>query len=227
MNKEIKELLPKLILPFILVGMIWSVELYEHFSHVRLSRYGIYPREWDGLIGIITGPFVHGDWQHLISNTFPLFVLTSLMMVFYRKVAYTSLILITILTGFSVWLFARESYHIGASGVIYGLIAFVFGSGIFRGNSRSTILALAILVMYSGYFQGFQLEDGVSWESHMLGALSGLLVSFVLKNVKEDGEDDDIHFEPTERSTFLPADTFEKTKYQRWLDSMIEHDSEE
>lgn len=225
MNKEVRDFLPKLIFPTSLVLIIWAVEIWEYTSGVRLTRLGIYPRELDGLTGIITSPFIHGDWQHLISNTFPLFILTTIMMVFYRKVTFVSFGLIMFLTGISVWMFARESYHIGASGVIYGLVSFVFWSGVFRGNNRSIILGLVVLVLYSGYFAGLKPEEGVSWESHLLGALSGIVVAFIFKTVKEDGEEpEEIKFEPTQRSKFLPADAFTKTKYQRWLDSLIDEE---
>lgn len=207
---------------------MWIIKIVELLTDSRYTRYGIYPREWDGFKGIFTGPFIHDDLGHLMSNSLPLLVLSSMMIIFYRRVALPSIVGIYITTGVLVWLFARTSYHIGASGVVYGLISFVFWSGIFRANSRSIILGLLVLIVYSGYFQGIKPEEGVSWESHLLGAFSGILFAFIFKNIlePEEVEEDRIH-EPILKSYFLPRDIFEKTKYERWLESQVLEEEEE
>jgi membrane associated rhomboid family serine protease len=138
---------------------------------------------------------------------------------FYRRVAVKGFLLIYLLSGLGVWLFARpHTHHIGASGVVYGLIAFVFWSGIFRRNLRSIVLALIVLVMYSGYFPGIVPgEAGISWESHLFGACSGILIAWIFKSrIEPDEVPVPPQYDLNEESRyFLPRDTFEKTLAER------------
>ena len=226
MTEEKKKLYSSLAVAAVVVALMWLVEIYEATTGNILYRWGIYPREWDGIKGIFLTPFLHSDWGHLISNSGPMFMLITMIMYFYRRVAVPSLLLITFLTGFSVWLFAKDAYHIGASGIVYGLVAFIFWSGIFRRNIRSVVLALIILVVYAGYFIGIMPDKtrmNISWESHFLGALMGIFTAFLFKNAIEKEElvkDDPWAQEITERTYFLPRDVFEKTKYQRYLEKL-------
>jgi len=224
MDDKVVENLKKLSFPITLVLLIWAVEGYEYLTDTQLSRFGIYPREWDGIFGIFTAPYLHSDLSHLGSNTVPLFVLTTIMVLFYKRVAVASYIIIQLLTGLAVWLFARQSYHIGASGVVYGLVAFVFWSGLFRRNIRSIILALIVVILYSGYFYGIvPNKEGVSWESHLFGGLVGIFTAFLFKDLKEP---EDIAADPwadeEEPSVyFLPRDTFEKTKIEKQQEQIM------
>lgn len=202
--------------------MMWSTEIFEYFSQTRLTRWGIYPREWDGFLGIFRSPFLHSDWGHLLSNSAPMLVLTVIMMNFYRRVAIPAFFVIMTFTGFVVWLFARESYHVGASGVVYGLIAFVFWSGIFRRNSKSIILALLIAMVYGSFFQGIipqPEEEHVSWESHLYGALVGIFTAFLFKNTIEKDEvpPPNPWANETNDQPFLPSDIFDMTRHERYL----------
>lgn len=222
MDESIGKIIARLKFPIILVVLMWASELFETFTGQLLSRNGIYPRELDGILGILFSPFIHSDFEHLLSNTVPLFVLTTIMIFFYRRVAIPAFFFIQVLTGFAVWLFARPSYHIGASGVVYGLVAFVFWSGVFRRNVRSIILALIVVIMYSGYFYGIlPNKEGVSWESHLFGGIVGIFTAFLFKNIKEPDEEEInpwLEEEEEETTYFLPRDTFEKTKKQRLLE---------
>lgn len=224
MEDKLFRVVKKLRFPLLLVVTIWAVEIYEQISFNDLSNFGIYPREWNGIIGVITSPYIHSDFEHLMSNTVPLFVLTTIMVFFYKRVAVPSFIIIQVLTGIAVWLFARQSYHIGASGVVYGLVAFVFWSGIFRRNNRSIVLALIVVVLYSGYFYGIvPNKDGVSWESHLFGGLVGIFTAFLFKDLKEP---DDIKKDPWEDEIesshyFLPRDVFEKTKWEKKQEEIL------
>ncbi len=188
-------------------------------TNIYFGNYGIFPREVSGIKGIFFAPLIHGDFEHLISNSVPLLVLTTIISYFYKRVAVSSFVIIYFLTGILVWLFARRSIHIGASGVVYGLVAFVFWSGVFRRNLRSIILALIVTILYSGYFAGIlPNKEGISWESHLFGALSGMLVAFILKGIvdEEDIERDPWADEADEESQyFLPRDAFEMTKAER------------
>lgn len=145
--------------------------------------------------------------------------------------------LLYILTGIAVWLFARPVYHIGASGVVYGLVSFIFWSGIFRKQVRSIILALIVTVLYSGMFLGIlPNEDGISWESHLLGAFVGIIVAFIYRKKKASRDEWEEQFlrrrrtEEEEMETyFFAPDTFEKTRQERaeeafWLNFRREND---
>ena len=128
--------------------------------------------------------------------------------------------MIYLLTGLSVWLFGRSVFHIGLSGVVYGLVSFVFWNGIFRRNIKSIILALIVTFLYSGFFMGIlPNQEGISWESHLLGGLIGIFTSFWYKDEIEKDEQKVVpswEREPQKEETFfLNRDIFEKTKEER------------
>ena len=220
----------KILFPICAVALMWLVKIIEVIQNYKYTRLVIYPREFDGLVGILTAPFIHSDWQHLMSNSIPMLALMSMVMVFYKRVAVPSIVIITIFTGFTVWLFARDAYHVGASGVVYGLVAFVAWTGIFRRNLKSIILALVILVVFGSYFHGIiPNKEGVSWESHLFGGLVGIFTAFLFKNVREDDEAEKPNPWADEIGTeqfFLPRDTFEKTKQERYLESLYSNEEE-
>jgi len=202
------------------VSILFAVHLTELITGWPIYYWGIYPQKALGLRGIIFAPFIHGGWSHLIWNSFPLFALTLILFYFYPRVARPSLVLIFLLTGISVWLFGKRNFHIGASGVIYGMLAFVLFSGMFRKNVKSIVLSLIILFFYQGFFSGFLPKEGVSWESHVFGALSGVFAAYFYKDfIEEDEQKKRPSWEnepaPSERY-FLPRDVFELTKRERW-----------
>jgi len=203
--------------------IMWIVHIYKYTTGGSLSQWGIFPRAIDGMIGVITAPFIHGSWEHLISNSIPLFVTTSMIYFFYKRVALPSFVLIYLLTGAAVWTFGRSVYHIGASGVVYGFISFIFGSGIFRRNLKSIVLALVVTILYSGYLGGMlPNQKGISWESHLLGGIVGLLVAWLMKGIIEKDEEqkeDPWANESETQQIFLPRDTFDKTKAERLAES--------
>ena len=212
MHQDYKKFLNSILIPLVLVLILWSVKLFEVISGIRLYFFGVYP-------------FVHGTWGHLASNTLPLLILTSIMALFYRKAFLKSLVMIMLGEGILVWLFARPSYHIGASGVVYGLIAFVFWTGIFKKNTKS--VALIVLVLYAGSVESIfpGVEKNISWESHLFGAIVGLITAFLLKSVVEEDEkqfhESPWSDDPSSKSYFLPRDIFEKTKIERYYESLL------
>jgi membrane associated rhomboid family serine protease len=216
-----KRLYDSVSLPFKFVALLWLIHLVQSIFHLNLGVWGIYPREEFGLPGIITAPLIHADFPHLLSNTPPLFVLSAMIMFFYRRVALSSFALIYLLTGAAVWVFGRPVFHIGASGVIYGLAAFVVFSGIFRRNLKSIALALLVGLYYGSMIYGiFPGQEGVSWESHLLGAVVGVFASFVYKNSIEKDEQRQIpswENDPNynQEQFFLDRDAFNKTKAER------------
>ena len=203
--------------PLRFIALLWAIQLLQALSGISLARLGIFPREVFGLKGIITGPLIHGDWHHLISNTVPLVALMGILFVFFRRVAMKSFLTIYILTGLAVWLFGRAPvFHIGASGIVYGLVAFVFWSGVFRRSLQSIVLALIIVVMYSGYFYGILPgQEGISWESHLFGGIIGIMTAWLFKSSLEKAEAPPPPLPEEESGFFLNRDTFELTREER------------
>lgn len=186
MNKEKQNLVRSAIIPALLVLIMWLVKISETIFNYRLSFLGIKPLSIEGLPGIILAPFLHGDWNHLMANTLPMLILGSALFLFYRPIAYRVLVLITVLTGLWVWLGAREATHIGASGVIYGLSAFLLISGLIRKHPRLMALSLVVVFLYGGMIWGvfpeFFPERNISWESHLAGMVAGLILAIFYKS---------------------------------------------
>lgn len=169
--------------PSLFVVVLWGIKLFEIVEQVNLSWYGLYPRRIDGLLGIATAPLLHGDLPHLISNTFPLLVLGPIIFYFYRSIAFNVFFWVYIMTGVWVWAAGGEAYHVGASGIIYGFITFLFFSGIFRKDTRLLALSLFVTFLYGGAVWGvLPYQKGISWESHMLGSLAGLITAYNFRN---------------------------------------------
>ena len=154
MTPEKKKLFQSLSYPVAFVLLLWLIKITEIISHSSFVKFGILPRTVSGLIGIITAPLVHADFNHLISNSLPLLVLGLGIFYSYPSTSKKLYIGIYILHGMLVWLFARQAYHIGASGLIYGLVAFLFFSGIIRRDNRSIALALIVTFLYGGLTWG-------------------------------------------------------------------------
>jgi membrane associated rhomboid family serine protease len=159
---------------FILV--IWLVKIFEAYTGIDLTDFGVYPRQAKGLRGILFSPFLHSDFTHLISNTTSLFVLTFSLFALYTRSALWVFPIIYIFHGLAVWLFAREAYHIGASGLVYGFAGYLFFMGLFRKDTRSIALALLVVFLYGGLVWGVLPTDpGVSFEAHLAGGVIGLI----------------------------------------------------
>jgi len=162
---------------------------------------------------------IHGDFSHLTNNSIPFFVLGTMMIFFYRKVAISSFFMIYFITGIAVWLLARERYHIGLSGVVFGLVTFVMSNGFFRRNIKSIVLALIVFLLYSGMLAGvFPMKEGISWESHLYGAIAGIFTAYYFKEETEVDEKAPFANDESDENSdsyFLPRDIFEKTKEER------------
>lgn len=224
MYKDFKEYISTIKYPLLLIVFIWLVEIADRVFMLNLESLGILPRTGSGFLHIVTAPFVHGEWNHLYNNTFSLLATTVIMATFYPRVAFNVFVTLVILTGLGVWLYARDAFHIGASGVIYGLVSFIFWTGIFKKNAKSIVLALLVLSLYAGMFESIfpNVEKDISWESHLAGGIAGILVAFVFKNIVEENELQYNHNpwanDDKSRNYFLPRDSFEKTKQQRYLE---------
>ena len=210
--------------PLTFIAMIWGVHILQLLPFLDFRHFGVKPRHVEGLYGILFSPLLHGDFGHLISNSVPLLALGGLIFFFYPRVAWRSLLMIYVMAGVALWLFGNmftfeNSYHIGASGVVYGMVAFVFWSGIFRKNLKAIVLALIVLMYYGGLFMGILPgQEGISWEGHLYGALVGMYVAYWYKDEIENDEKPTRYSwedEPDVVNDFLPKDTFDKTKEQR------------
>jgi membrane associated rhomboid family serine protease len=150
---------------------------------------GVFPRELHGLAGILTAPLIHDDPKHAFANTIPLLVLGFLMYNAYRKVAVKSVVIIWLLSGIGIWIIGRPAYHIGASGVVFGINFFLFFSGIFRLDMRSLALSLLVAFAYGSMVWGiFPIDLKVSYEAHAMGALSGVLLAWWYREVDRPPE---------------------------------------
>jgi membrane associated rhomboid family serine protease len=164
-----------LIIPLRMVFIMWAVFFIDPFLPlIDFRAFGIIPRTLTGLIGIFTAPLVHGNLTHLISNTLPLLLLGTTLYFFYNKIANSVFFGLYLVINSLVWLLARPSIHIGASGVIYGLAGFLIFFGIFRKDLKSLVISIIITLLYGGLVYGiFPDQPGISWESHLLGGIAG------------------------------------------------------
>ena len=207
--------------PFYFTLFLWTIHLAQRGMNMDLGYWGIYPRETFGLRGILFAPLLHADWGHLASNSIPFLVLATIIIYFYPRVAMRSFTIIYFITGIFVWLFARaDVFHIGLSYVVYGLVSFVFWTGIFRRSIRSIILALIVTILYSGMFTGILptseiLKRNISWESHLIGAIMGIFVAYFFKEELEEGENDNYNLADEEKNYYFERTIFDKTKAER------------
>jgi membrane associated rhomboid family serine protease len=171
------------ILSAFVVLILWIIKLLEINLSTSFRFLAIFPRHLSHIQGIITEPLVHGDFNHLISNSIPLFLLLTGTLYFYRNIAWKVIGFIWILTGLGVWLVAREHFHIGASGVVYGLAAFHGLSGILRKDMRLMAISLLVVFLYGGMVWGvLPIFYKLSWESHLMGAISGFAVAIAYRH---------------------------------------------
>ena len=166
----------------IILIIIWSVKLFEIVFDYDFTEYGVLPRNFKGLIGILFSPLIHSDVNHLLSNSLPVIILCLLIFNFYSQIAKKIFIYLYFISGLWLWCIGRESFHIGASGLIYAMASFLFFSGILRKNSQLSAVALLVIFIYGGLFWGlFPIHKNVSWEGHLTGFIAGILVSFIFR----------------------------------------------
>jgi len=169
--------------PLLFVAILWLVKLFELAFDFKFFWYGILPRTVNGLSGIALAPLIHSNLDHLISNSIPLFILGAIMFYFYRSIAFKVFFWIYIMTNVWVWVAARSSYHIGASGILYGFVCFLFFSGIFRKDTKLMAISLFVTFLYGSMTWGiFPIFNGVSWESHLLGSVAGIITAYNFRN---------------------------------------------
>jgi membrane associated rhomboid family serine protease len=186
-----------IIFPLCFVLLMWMVFWAEIRFNLDFNFLGINPRKVTGLPGIVLGPFIHSNLKHLFNNSIPLLVLSTALFYFYRNLRWKVLIYGLLLGGLITWLIGRPAVHIGASGVVYMLAAFLFFKGIFSKQYQLTALSLVVVFLYGGLlWYLLPIDPKISWEGHTAGFVVGLAFAFFFKEVpietkKYDWEKDD------------------------------------
>lgn len=203
MNQEEKnKIVNSIIYPLLFVGILSIVHLIQYVLDVNWFHYGIYPLTLKSLPGIIFSVFIHGDFNHLFNNAIPLLILGTMLFYFYKKLALRIVVWIVLMGGFWTWISAREAYHVGASGLIYGLFSFLMLSGFIRRNKQLIALSFFVVLVYGSMVWGiFPIKINVSYEAHFWGFISGSILALYYRKQgpqkvvyqwpDEDDEDDD------------------------------------
>lgn len=179
-----RRLATALVPPLAAIAFMWLVLLFDIGLGLDLHVFGIEPRKLSGMIGIAAAPFLHGGVEHLLNNSSALLVLGWLLVYFYPGKAWSVVSIIALLGGLGVWLLGRDSYHIGASGVVYGMSAFLFVGGVLRKQVPMMAVSLIVVFLYGSMWWGvLPLMPGTSWESHAFGAVVGLALGWYYRKV--------------------------------------------
>lgn len=208
----LRSLWPHLRLPLLWISILWAIHLLGWAASLDLGRLGVYPRRVDGLIGILSAPLIHGSFDHLLSNSLPLFFLLAGLGYFYRRERWAVILVSFLAPGLWVWVAGRSSFHIGASGMVYSLAFFVFFSGVFRRDAQAIALALSVALLYGSMVWGiFPIEPGVSWESHLFGAIAGVILAYYFRSHRPPPRRYSWEDEPEEER---PEDAFAPWNYK-------------
>lgn len=168
--------------PLIFIVIIWAVKLLEASLESNFVEYGVLPRKLSGLKGILFSPFIHKDIKHLLNNSLPILILGSSLCFFYKKNYKIIFPLLFFMSGIFLWCLGRMNFHIGASGIVYALASFIFFSGIISKNKNLSALSLIVIFIYGSLFWGlFPTDQQISWEGHLSGFISGLIVSWFFR----------------------------------------------
>ena len=170
--------------PILLLVLMWSIYLMDFSSSLDFYKYGVYPRSVNGLIGVLTSPLIHSqdDIKHILSNSLPLLILLASLIHFYKTIAAKVLLIVWLGAGLGTWMIARENFHIGMSGVIYGLVGFLFTSGALRKYKPLLGLSLFVIFIYGSLIWGiFPTQTKVSWEGHLSGLVIGVIAALIYR----------------------------------------------
>jgi membrane associated rhomboid family serine protease len=166
------------------VALLWFIHFLNWGLAPGLESFGIRPRQWAGLAGVLAAPLLHGGFEHLLANTPPLLVLGAAMLYLYPRSALKVLPAVYLGPGLAVWAFARGGVHIGASGLVYGLVSYVLVAGLIRRDRRAIAASLLVCFMYGTLAWGvLPIRLGVSWETHLAAALIGVALALALRHL--------------------------------------------
>lgn len=168
-----------------MVATLWAAYFINMVTLHDLRQFGLVPRQKTGLWGIATAPFLHIDIQHLSANSGVLFILLIVSLSYSRSMAFKALLMIMLLGGTMVWLLGKGgAVHIGASGIIFGLIGYLMSLGIFRRDWKAVIISIVITILYGGVLYSLLIYiPGISWTGHLFGFLSGVLAAWWMRGV--------------------------------------------
>jgi len=170
-------------LPLLIIFFKVFLYFIEITFQPELIKLGLYPRKVESIFCIITSPFIHTEFNHLFSNSIAFFVLSFFVFYFYPQVALKILIFSIVLPNTILWLIGRSAYHIGSSGIIYSFASFLFFSGILTKNKNLTAISLIIVFLYgSMIWYMFPINYKISWEGHLSGFITGILLSLFYKD---------------------------------------------
>lgn len=161
----------------VLVALIWAVQLLNAMFGYSLNQLGILPRTLSGLTGVVASPFLHGGFAHAVANTVPLVVLGLLVAVQGSRAFIGRVVAIVIMTGLAVWLLGRSSYHVGASGLVFGLFGYLLARAWYRRSLGALAAAAAAVALYGGLIWGLVPARSVSVESHLFGLVAGIVLA--------------------------------------------------
>ena len=172
-------------IPALFVFIMFTLKLIETLEDVSFVQFGIKPHSVEGLPGILFSPLIHGDWDHFFANALPMLVLGTALFYFYRDISLKVFVFIYLFTGLLLWVGGRTgTWHIGASGVIYGLGSFLFFSGVIRNYIPLIALSLVVVFLYGGLFWGMipvMWDLPYSWEAHLYGSVMGLILAILYR----------------------------------------------
>ncbi len=163
----------------VLVCLIWVVYLVGAIGRLDLSGFGVHPRDWSHLYGVITWPFVHANRTHLMNNTVTLVVFGAIISLRSTSWKFLGLsFMITLYSGLGVWLLARDATHIGASGLVFGYFGYILTRGIYDGRISSVLISTGVMLLFGGMIWGILPSDSrISWEGHLFGFLAGVVLA--------------------------------------------------
>jgi membrane associated rhomboid family serine protease len=166
------------------VALIWLIDIVNWALDLELQRFGVRPRQFAGLPGILLAPLLHGGPVHLIANSLPLLVLGTGMLYLYPNSAVKVLPAVYLGPGIAVWLFAGGGVHVGSSGLVYGLVTYIFVAGLIRLDRRAIAASLLVAFLYGSMVWGvLPIQPGVSWQTHLAAALIGLALAIALRRL--------------------------------------------
>ncbi|WP_179345431.1 rhomboid family intramembrane serine protease [Winogradskyella ursingii] len=171
-----------IVYPMLLLLIMWLVFWYQVRVDYGIKSFGIRPQKIEGLVGIFTSPFLHGDINHLYNNSIPLFVLSLSLFYFYNKIAWKVIVFGILLSGSLTWIIGNSGNHIGASGLVYVLVSFIFFKGILAKHYRLIALSLMVIFLYGSLiWYVFPIKMGMSWEGHLSGLITGFLFALIFR----------------------------------------------
>ena len=165
------------------VALLWFIHLSNWALDLDSAWLGVRPREWAGIPGILFAPLAHGSFEHLLANTPPVLVLGTAMLYLYPAAAPVVLPAVYLGPGLAVWLLADGGVHVGASGLVYGLVAYIFVAGLLRRDRRAIAASMLVAFIYGALIWGvLPIRAGVSWQTHLAAAIIGVALALALRH---------------------------------------------